>query len=149
MRFRRTERHAAPGLTVRKVAAMEQKQKREAAKYPLFAEQITEQQVPTDVATEEQIRRMRYEKSQQSMRDLHARFWRDARRKYYAATPVIRGAIRSEWNHWGGPLEPMYFTYVIEKHTGEAEARMAAIKARDLEIAKQVMDELNRQAALL
>lgn len=149
VRFKRVERYASPGITVRKAAAIEQKRKREAARYPLFSDQIVEQQPPIDLGEEERIRQSMFKKSEQSWRDLHARQWRTARRKYFAATQEQREAIRNEWNRAPYPLEGSYLTYVIEKHTGEADRRMAEIKARDYQIAKQVWEELSRQAALL
>jgi hypothetical protein len=148
MRFRRSERHVAPGLTARKVAAIKQRQRREQARYPLLAEQIAEQQAPIDLSAEEQARRMQFEKSQQSMRDLHARFWRDARRRYFAATAEQRVAIQSEWNRWAGPLEATYFSYVVDKNTGESDRRLAAMKANMREVAARVRAETGHQGNL-
>lgn len=149
MKFKRKIRYVAPGITARKAAAMVQKRKREAARYPLFSDQIAEQQPPIDMEEEERIRHSMFLKSEQLMRDLHARQWRTARRKYFAATPEQREAIRNEWNRASYPLEAAYFCSVVDKYNGDMERRLAIAKAQNLEIARQVWEELNRQAALL
>lgn len=135
-------------MTAAKVAAMKRRQEREQSRYPLFSEQIAAQQAPIDVSAEESIRQAMFEKSQQSMRDLHAGFWRSTRRRYFAATQEQRAAIRAEWNRWVGPVEPMYFAYVVDKHTGESDRRLAEMKARDLVIARKVFEDLQRQDPL-
>ncbi len=149
MRFKRIDRFDYSGLSVKKVAAMKHRQARERAKYPLFSDQIAEQQAPIDISAEERHRRAMFEKDQQESRGMHARFWRKARSQYFAATPEQREAIRAEWNRWAGPLDSGYFIYVVEKHTGEADRRVAEMKARDQLIVQQVWHDMRRQQNLI
>jgi hypothetical protein len=93
-----------------------------ASDYPLIAE-VLETPPPFDLARETEQRCHRRLQSEQRMRALHARVWRESRRDYFGATEEQRELIRSAWNDWTGPTTSLYFRYVVDLHTGVMEAR--------------------------
>jgi hypothetical protein len=135
-------------MTARKLAAVRQKQVREQARYPLLSEQIAADQPPIDVAAEERIRQEHVAASELSMRNLHAKFWRAARHRYFVASADVRSRIQDEWRRWPGPLEATYFSYVVDKHTGELARRQEVMLARQREMAARVRADFARQQAL-
>lgn len=101
---------------------------REAARLPLFADQVPA--APRfDLQAETAARQAHQDRSIQSQRDFDARVWREARRDYFAAAPEIRARIRAAWSTWRGPTTCLYFRYVVDEATGVMQRRAEAQRA--------------------
>jgi hypothetical protein len=98
--------------------------------YPLFADQI-EAPSARSVDEEKERRERMYERSEQRMRDLFARQWRDSRREYFGCSVEVRELIMDEWKAWRGPANPVCFSYVIEKHNGVAAEKSRVFRERE------------------
>jgi hypothetical protein len=101
-----------------------------AVRYPLFSDQIEVPQALSIDAEKERRERLLFQ-SEQRMRDLYARQWRDCRREYFACSSDVRSAITAEWNRWRGPAKPGNFSYVMEKHTGVGEEKSRRHRERE------------------
>lgn len=136
MRFQRTQRYGQIEITPRKLRAIEGKPERDrkalAAKLPLLVDVLPEPG-PVDVQAEIQSRQRRSDASEQRMRALYARVWRESRRDYFQADATTRAAIREAWAAWTGPITCMYYRYVVDLHTGVQEARSQAFKKAEAE----------------
>jgi hypothetical protein len=98
--------------------------------YPLFADQLAAP-AALSVDEEKERRERMFERSEQRMRDLIARQWRDARREYFACPVEVREQITAEWKCWRGPANTVCFSYVIEKHNGVAEEKSRVFRERE------------------
>lgn len=145
MKFERKPRYEPFTWSERKQQAFLNKpareQKKNQVKYPLFADQL-ETPAARSLQDEIELRLAQAASSEMTMRNFHARVWREARSQYFACTPEIRGVIRQAWNEWRGPLTSTYFIYVVELHNGVAEARNIAIKQKDELLRKIVAAKL-------
>ncbi|WP_434667789.1 hypothetical protein P5W99_36140 [Paraburkholderia sp. A3BS-1L] len=151
MRFEREPRPEGYCWTARKEALYLRRGAREAEKiardYPLFIDEF--QPCPTLPVDEERKRRERMlAESDQRWRDLQARFWRQSRHEYFACEPVMRAAIIAEWNQWRGPLRPLYFTYIVEKHNGVGEERSRRLRASDAAMLARIRARETAQSPL-
>jgi hypothetical protein len=152
MRFDREPRPDGYCWTARKEALYLRRGVREAEKiardYPLFVDQFEPR--PTLPVDEERKRRERMlQESDQRWRDLQARVWRQARSAYFACSPEMRAAIVAEWNQWRGPVKPLYFTYVVEKHNGVGEERSRRIREQDRAMLARIRARETSQVTLL
>lgn len=151
MRFERVERYGRYAWTKRKQAMALSRPEREAAKLrkalPLLADQIHAVGV-VDLDAEEQARQAHLDRAEQSMRALYARVWRTARRNYFAATEEQREAIRQHWAAWRGPVTCMYFTYVVDVHTGAYEERSRKMREREAVVRREVLAGMYAQGSL-
>lgn len=143
MKFHRVEKYGQLEITARKLRLMESKPERErkalAAKLPLLAD-LLPQAAPVDVRAAVQERQRRADASEQRMRSLYARVWRESRRDFFAANPAQQTAIREAWAGWSGPRTCLYYRYVVDLHTGVMAARSEKFQreqaeARDLRVA--------------
>ncbi len=98
--------------------------------YPLFADQI-EAPRALSVDEERERRERMFDRSEQRMRDLFARQWRDARREYFACSAEVRELIMGEWKAWRGPANPVCFSYVMEKHNGVGAEKSRVFRERE------------------
>ncbi len=151
MRFERVERYGRFAWTKRKQAMALSRPEREAAKLrkalPLLADQIHAVGV-VDLDEEEQARQAHLDRAEQSMRALYARVWRTARQNYFAATEEQREAIRQHWAAWRGPMTCMYFTYVVDVHTGAYEERSRKMREREAAVRREVLAGMYAQGSL-
>ncbi|PCE30300.1 hypothetical protein [Burkholderia ubonensis] len=152
MRFDRAVRYDEYIWTRRKELAFLGRHKRVARKlerdYPLFADQLAPEP-ETDVDAEKARRIARARESEQRMRDLDASHWRSGRASYFACDMETRVRIMAEWRTWTGPVKPLYFIYVVEKHNGVGEERTQRMREREAEIRARVLPMLNTQGDLL
>lgn len=146
MLFQRCPRFEKIRLTDRKKAAVERRQRKQAMRYPLIADQLPS--VPVDFAEEEERRNTQARAAEQRMRDLFAKHWKYGRAQFFAASPEVREVIRKAWKAWTGPRTPTYFIYVVEERNGVAGARRAAINARDSERHQNFLESCGRQKEL-
>ncbi|AUT75483.1 hypothetical protein C2L64_44655 [Paraburkholderia hospita] len=134
MRFDRYPRYEGYRWTSRMETLHLRRQERAAEKiahaYPLFADQIAAPRA-VSVDEEKERRERMYDRSEQRMRDLFARQWRDARREYFACTVEVRELIKGEWKAWRGPANPVCFSYVMEKHNGVAAEKSRVFRERE------------------
>jgi len=149
MKFDRRQRIPAFEWTRRKLLAAQSRparqHARELARYPLFADQ-TPAPAPMafDPHVEARLREQCARDSEQRMRDLFSRVWRESRRDMQHATHDQQQAIREAWGAWTGPRTSLYFRYVVDVHTGVMAAREAALAASKA----LARDELRRAAQL-
>lgn len=139
MKFTRFERFDPITLTLRKIAAFERKQAKEAAKYPLFSDEIKARQ--RSLEEEEQRRNKASDSTEQNYRAFHARVWKKARKSYFEANPDQQAAIRKMWSSWTGPLTCTYYIYVVDFCTGVLAYRQAASEQRDREVRRRICAE--------
>ncbi len=144
MKFARFERYEPVTITERKRLAFLRKQERERARYPLFPDQIEQRSLESEVDR----RKKSAQASETRMRDLRAKFWREARREYWAATEAQREAIRVMWDGWRGGREPTYFRYVVDVCTGVMEERVRQIRERDRELRAKIWASVDAQQAM-
>lgn len=144
MKFERKVRYEPITMTERKMQAFLRKQEKERARYPLFPDQIEVKSLEGEVE-----RRQRSAlASETRMRDLWARFWREARRDYWAATEEQREAIRIKWNGWRGGRGPTYFRYVVDVCTGVMEERARRMREHDRELRATVRAKVEAQQVM-
>lgn len=152
MRFDRYPRAEGYRWTTRMEALHLRRQDRAAEKiaraYPLFADQVAVPN-PRSVDEEKERRERLYDQSEQRMRDLLARHWRDARRECFACPIDVRQRIISEWNAWRGPANPVCLSYVIEKHNGVGEEKSRRHREREAEMFARIDDARAAQTSLL
>ena len=114
MRFKPYGRYAFE-WTQRKEAAAARRLRREREAYPLFAEQIAQQQPSIDA-----IRQRRIEQSAKTERDMRARQaarWRAVRAQVFAIPASDRAELLRYWNaHRWFPGEPQHLGYLIRKY---------------------------------
>lgn len=151
MRFQRVERYEPFAWTKRKQAMALSRPARDAEKLrralPLLADQIQVVGV-VDLDAEEQARQAHLIRSENRMRDLYARVWRNARRNYFAATEEQREAIRQQWAAWSGPVTCMYFTYVVDVNTGAFEERSRKCRENMAAVRREALAGLRAQGSL-
>ncbi|WP_339536085.1 hypothetical protein [Pseudomonas hunanensis] len=135
MRYKPTPRYEAYHFSDRKRQAFTRKLRKEQERFPLLAEQISEQQHCASV--EERLRIERMRDAEARSRAFHAGIWRKVRAMYFALPAEDRSTIRLKWLNWRGPAEPTALAYLIRVHTGEYQAvgvaqreEAAAIRAR-------------------
>jgi hypothetical protein len=116
--------------------------------YPLFADQI-EAPRALSVDEEKERRERMFDRSEQRMRDLFARQWRDARREYFACSAEVRELIMGEWRAWRGPANPVCFSYVMEKHNGVAEEKSRVFREREAAMIARIDGTRLAQTSLL
>ncbi|GAA0850446.1 MULTISPECIES: hypothetical protein [Cupriavidus] len=146
MRFTRLGRHDPIDFNTRRQAAFARKQQRERDRYPLFADHVAAEQHTPD---EELARRQRRsENLARTTRTLHARIWREKRAVYFSLTPAQQAEIRAKWLAWTGPTTALYFAYIVDGTSGEAERRDTACREKALAIRRRVLAMLPEQAAL-
>lgn len=90
---------------------------------------------------------MGHARSIQTMRDLQAKHWRKGRSLYFAADPVTRQRIRTNWLAWTGPARPGYFIYVVEVATGAYEARAQFLRQKYAELRGSIAAQLDAELA--
>jgi len=146
MRFTRTERYQPLTFTDRKRAAFARKQQRERERYPLFAEHVASEQ--HSAADEIERRQRRSERSEQTMRNLYARIWREARARFHSQPEDIKAKIRDAWAAWTGPTTCKYFSYVVDLQSGLDEERRVEMRRRATEVRRHVLAGLGEQCAL-
>ncbi|WP_306552820.1 hypothetical protein [Acidovorax sp.] len=134
MRFSRQARAELFEWTQRKLTLATKRPARQAQKlasdYPLIAE-VLDTPPSFDLARETEQRCRRRLQSEQRMRALHARVWRESRRDYFGATEEQRALIRAAWRDWTGPTTSLYFRYVVDLHTGVIEARSERCRSEE------------------
>lgn len=146
MRFRRRQRFESFTLSQRMAMAFERNKRRERERYPLFAEEI---QAGQRSAEDEIARRNRVAcETEARMRNLHARFWRQGRERFFAASPEQQAAIREFWKNWTGPLDSTYYSYAVDLCTGEYARRCAAAKEFERGIRRRVYAGAGVQTSL-
>lgn len=106
MRFNRMPRYGPFEDTRRKRAALARKQRLEREKFPLFAEQIAEQQPDADTVMAQ--RAVMAERQEQENRRKRAANWRRARAKLYSYGDNIRPILRRLWKECPYPGTPEY-----------------------------------------
>ena len=146
MLFQRCPRYDKITLTDRKKAAVERRQRTQAMRYPLIADQLPSG--PVDFAAEEERRNTQARAAEQRMRDLFAKHWKHGRAQFSVTSPEVREVIRKAWRAWTGPRTPTNYIYVVEEANGVADARRAVINARDSERHKKFLESLGRQEEL-
>jgi len=146
MRFTRFGRHNPINFNTRRQAAFARKQQRERDRYPLFADHVAAEQHSPD---EELARRQRRaDRLDTTLRGLDARVWREKRAIYFSLTADQRAEIRARWLAWTGPTTALYFAYIVDNVSGEAERRSEASRAHALAIRRRVLATLPEQTAL-
>lgn len=125
MKFKRMARYETTTMTERKARAFERKQEKMRERYPLFPDQIQVRSLEEETAR----RLMAQRSSEDSMRQFHARVWRESRRDYWRASDEQRAAVRQMWAGWAGPSDSTYFRYVVDYCTGVMEERDRKMKA--------------------
>ncbi|MEM5440562.1 hypothetical protein [Paraburkholderia diazotrophica] len=116
--------------------------------YPLFADQI-EAPRALSVDEERERRERMFDRSEQRMRDLFARQWRDARREYFACPAEVRELIMGEWKAWRGPANPVCFSYVMEKHNGVGAEKSRVFREREAAMIARIDGARLAQTSLL
>ena len=116
--------------------------------YPLFADQI-EAPRALSVDEERERRERMFDRSEQRMRDLFARQWRDARREYFACSTEVRELIMGEWKAWRGPANPVCFSYVMEKHNGVGAEKSRVFREREAAMIARIDGARLAQTSLL
>lgn len=116
--------------------------------YPLFVDQL-EAPRALSVDEEKERRERLYLRSEQRMRDLVARQWREARREYFACPADVRVLIMAEWKGWRGPANTVCFSYVIEKHNGVGEEKSRRHREREAAMLARIDAARAAQTALL
>ena len=116
--------------------------------YPLFADQI-EAPRALSVDEERERRERMFDRSEQRMRDLFARHWRDARREYFACAAEVRELIMGEWRGWRGPANPVCFSYVMEKHNGVGAEKSRVFREREAAMIARIDGARLAQTSLL
>ena len=116
--------------------------------YPLFADQIAAPRA-LSVDEEKERRERIYDRSEQRMRDLLARQWRDARREYFACSAEVRERIMGEWKAWRGPANPVCFSYVMEKHNGVGAEKSRVFREREAALIARIDGPRLAQTSLL
>lgn len=110
-RRRRMPRPAKREPTLRRLMAAAQHNRREQARYALFADQVAEEQ--EDPAKRiDRIDEDGY-RFQKSMRDLAARHWRRGRAFLRSVEPELQAEILSHWNEHRCPASAEYFVTVV------------------------------------
>lgn len=146
MRFTRFERYSPIDFNARRQAAFARKQQRERDRYPLFPEHVACEQHTAD---EEIARRQRQaDRFEASQRALQARWWREARTRFFSLPEPLKEEIRTKWLAWTGPTTASYFTYIVDEVSGERAHRIAKAKARDAEIRVRVLASIGYQQAI-
>jgi hypothetical protein len=152
MRFNRYPKVEGYRWTPRMEALHLRRQERAAEKiavrYPLFSDQIETPEALSIDAEKERRERLLFQ-SEQRMRDLFARQWRDSRREYFACPSDVRARIMEEWNRWRGPANPVSFTYVIEKHNGVADEKSRRHREREAAMLARIDAVRSAQTTLL
>ncbi|MDQ7979946.1 hypothetical protein QYH69_22145 [Paraburkholderia sp. SARCC-3016] len=116
--------------------------------YPLFADQI-EAPRALSVDEERERRERMFDRSEQRMRDLFARQWRDARREFFACPVEVRELIMGEWKAWRGPANPVCFSYVMEKHNGVGAEKSRVFREREAAMIARIDGARLAQTSLL
>jgi len=116
--------------------------------YPLFADQV-EAPRALSVDEEKERRERMYDRSEQRMRDLFARQWREARREYFACSAEVRERIMGEWKAWRGPANPVCFSYVMEKHNGVGAEKSRVFREREAALIARIDGARLAQTSLL
>lgn len=151
MRFHPLPRYEGFNWTPRKQALAASRPARELAKaraaLPLLVDQLPEP-APVDLDALAARRQTLLAAADARMRALTARYWREARRDYFAATQAQRAAIHAAWAAWRGPLTALYFRYVVDLHTGVVEARSQAFRLREGERRAVAAESVARQGVL-
>ncbi|WP_059414448.1 hypothetical protein [Cupriavidus basilensis] len=146
MRFTRTERYEPLIFNERRRNAFARKQQRERDRYPLFPDQVAqEQHSPSEEAARRQRQSDRYE---QRMRDLSARVWRKSRAAFFAQPEEIKAEIRTKWATWTGPTTCTYFAWVVDELSGEQARRRAEAARQTAEIRRRVRAAIGEQIEL-
>lgn len=147
MLFQRYERYEPITLTDRKAKAFLRKQQKERDRYPLFSEHVAAEQHTLD---DELQRRERSRVSfEETMRQSHARSWRQARKLYFSLSDEIRATIRTEWEKWPGPRTSGYFWSMVDLHSGQQAKRLALAKIETDRIAAEVRKKFEAGALQL
>lgn len=127
MRYKPTPRYETYHFSDRKRQAFTRKLRKEQERFPLLAEQISEEQHSPNV--EERLRTERMRDTEARSRAFHASLWRKVRAMYFALPASDRSAVRLKWLNWSGPAEPTALSYLIRVHTGEYHAIGVAQRA--------------------
>ncbi|MEC4718262.1 hypothetical protein RY831_03820 [Noviherbaspirillum sp. CPCC 100848] len=94
--------------TPRKRAALLRKQRNEREAFPLFADQIAEQQPDVDTVMDDRARK--YAEHMANNRAYRAMKWRQGRARMRSYPEVVRAKLMDYWNtHRWLPAEPSYF----------------------------------------
>lgn len=151
MKFKKTERFGKLEITDRKIRLLEAKperdRKRLGQKMPLLADQLPPSE-PVDIQANLAARQVQSDRFERSMRALEARCWRESRRDYFSASEDVREEIRCSWQKWTGPRTSGNFRYVVDKHTGVAEARRQRYAREQAEGAAIISERAAAQGSL-
>ena len=120
---------------------------RERDRYPLLADQAPVVE-PFCAEAEAGRRNEQMRRTDERMRNFHARVWRESRRDDQAASTCQRDAIRAAWIAWTGPRTPLYFRYIVDLHTGVNAQRAAAHAAREQNFRAEVFRLVTQQKSL-
>lgn len=128
------------GLTKRQITMAINKPVRQAkklqAKAPLLAELITAEPIQDfDAEAEYKRRQAVHDDFTQSIRDRHARSWREARKRFFELDEVTQKAIIEHWERLTigdgirMPAEAGRFWGIVDKFSGDQARRLAKIEA--------------------
>lgn len=145
MQFAKRARMDAITITARKAAAIARRHQRELDKYPLLHGEIEAARLSIpEIEAQRNLQSSEYE---QRLRNQDARVWRESRRDFFRSPAETQDAIRKMWMAWAGPRTPLYYRYCVDQCTGEGCRRIAAMKARSLEIRQAVRSTIGQQYA--
>ncbi len=153
MRFQRMQRYERFEWTPRKLQSFLQRGERQPRKvdqtYPLLGAALLVQPAPAPGTDAElAARRAANTVCEKRMRDLNAGHWWRARAQYFGCEPDARHVIRRAWNAWTGPANAQMFPYVVEQHSGAAEARRQRVRAVDVVLRQQLHATVTTQTEL-
>jgi hypothetical protein len=152
MRFDRNPRYEGYRWTSRMETLHLRRQVRAAEKishaYPLFADQIAAPRA-LSVDEEKERRARMYDRSEQRMRDLFARQWRDARREYFACAVEVRERIMVEWKAWRGPANPVCFRMSWKSTMASLRKSHACFREREAAMIARIDGARLAQTSLL
>lgn len=86
--------------------------------------------------------------SEQRMRDLDAKHWRQARSAYFACPAELRAVVRRAWLQWRGPATAFYFGYVVSIHDGSREAQLKRLAQEEQALRDRIAAERTAQGQL-
>ncbi len=113
MRFKKLDHYDFQD-TRRKRLAYARKLRRELEQYPLFAEQISAQQLPVDDEMMARARRW----AEQAMRERKRRAadWRRARQKLRSYPGPVKAVLKRKWQTCGWPADPTYLLSMMHMY---------------------------------
>lgn len=112
MRFDRVERHAYRDM-LKKRWVVERELRREREAFPMYAHEIEATQPSVDEILV--LRAIHAARAEAEFRAVHARQWREVRRRYFALSANTRAAFARAWCTWAGPAAPSHMGFLLTK----------------------------------